>query len=38
MDVQSIIVYFLLAGAVAYLGFKYLKPKKKDKCDTDCNC
>lgn len=35
---QEIIIYILLAAAVLFLGFKYLRTKKKDDCDTDCNC
>ncbi|MBX3163773.1 MAG: FeoB-associated Cys-rich membrane protein [Bacteroidetes bacterium] len=33
---QQIIVYLLLACALAYLGFKFLKPKKKDKNCENC--
>ncbi|MEO6303501.1 MAG: FeoB-associated Cys-rich membrane protein [Bacteroidia bacterium] len=36
--IQQIIVYALLAAAIIFLGFKFLKPKKKDNCDKDCNC
>ena len=35
---QQIGVYALLAAAIIFLSFKFLKPKKKDKCDKDCNC
>ncbi len=36
--IQQVIVYILLGVAVTYLGFKFIKPKKKkdekcDKCD-----
>ncbi|MDO9000917.1 MAG: FeoB-associated Cys-rich membrane protein [Bacteroidota bacterium] len=36
--VQQFIVYSLLAIALVFLAFKFLKPKKKDNCDKDCNC
>jgi len=35
---QQIGVYALLALAIIFLGFKFLKPKKKNNCDKDCNC
>jgi len=37
---QDLIVYILLAAALAYLGFKFLKPKKKKmQGGKDCdNC
>ncbi len=49
MNIQNIIVYILVAGAVVFLLFKFVKPaftsKKKDNpekngagCDNDCNC
>ncbi len=42
MKPQDIIAYVLVAGAVVFLILKFLKPafagKKKDDCDTDCNC
>ena len=42
MKVQDIIVYVLVAGAVVFLLFKFVKPafasKKKENCDTDCDC
>ena len=33
---QQILVYILLAAALAYLGFKFLRKKKKKDCDH-CN-
>ena len=42
MKTQDLLVYILVAGAALFLAIKYLKPvfagKKKDNCDTDCNC
>ena len=38
MNLQEIGVYVLLAGAVFFLLYKYLKPKKKQSHDGDCNC
>lgn len=42
MNLQNTIVYILVGGAALFLVFKYLKPvisgKKKDNCDTNCNC
>ncbi|MHA3789882.1 FeoB-associated Cys-rich membrane protein [Flavobacterium hauense] len=39
MDIQSIIAYIIVAGAVAFLIKKYFfKTKKKGGCDTDCGC
>lgn len=42
MNIQNTIVYVLVGGAVVFLLIKYLKPafsgKKKDNCDTNCNC
>ncbi len=38
MNVQEIVVCVLVAGAVLFLLFKFLKPKKKEQCETDCNC
>ena len=36
---QEVIVYFLVALAVAFLIKKYVIPSKKDKsCSTDCGC
>jgi hypothetical protein len=36
---QEIIVYFLVAFAVAFLIKKYVIPSKKNKgCSTDCGC
>lgn len=37
---QEILIYVLLAGALVYLGFKYIRPKKKkDAQGKDCdNC
>jgi len=35
---EQLIIYILLAGAVFYLGLRFLVTKKKDK-DKDCdNC
>jgi hypothetical protein len=40
MDIQEIIVYFLVALATAFLIKKFLfKKKKKNGCgDDDCGC
>jgi len=39
MDIQDIIVYILVAGAVAFLIKKYFfKKKKASGCGDDCGC
>ncbi|MEL1246372.1 FeoB-associated Cys-rich membrane protein [Flavobacterium sp. DGU11] len=39
MDIQSIIAYILVAGAVVFLVKKFFfKKKKKDGCGDDCGC
>lgn len=35
---QEVLIYVLLGAALLFLGWKYLKPKKKDNCGPDCNC
>jgi len=36
---QEVLVYIALAAALVYLGRKFFfRKKKKDGCDTDCNC
>lgn len=34
---QQLIIYLLLAGALAYLAYKFLIPKKKKKGGKDCD-
>ncbi len=31
---QEIIVYILLGGAIAYLGYKFFGTKKNESCDN----
>lgn len=40
MDLQSIIAYILVAGAVAFLAKKFFfrKKKKSGDCGDDCGC
>ncbi|MCO6147743.1 FeoB-associated Cys-rich membrane protein [Flavobacterium sp. NRK1] len=39
MDIQNIIVYIVVAGAVAFLIKKYFfKNKKSGNCGPDCGC
>ncbi len=36
---QEVLVYIALAAAILYLLRKFaFKKKKKEGCDTDCNC
>jgi len=35
---QEYLVYIALGIAIGFLVKKYLFTKKKDGCDTDCNC
>lgn len=39
MDIQEIIVYIIVAGAVGFLVKKFLlKKKNKPGCGDDCGC
>lgn len=39
MDIQEVLVYLILAAAVAFLIRKFLWKKKKKNCgDDDCGC
>lgn len=36
--IQNLVVYALVAGAVVYLVFKYLRKRRKKNCEPGCDC